>query len=143
MVTPIKKILIGINMTDISRRAFYTGLDLASRFGAETFVLHVSEPIRSYDFGKARYVETSEIIERVEAGVKRRVDELWESRGIDAVDRRKIHVVVRGGRAAEEIVASAAAKGVDLIVIGQGAQSTAETVVRGAPCSVLTVRPSE
>src|SRR4051812_19098692 len=89
---PIKKILIPIDFTDGSRRAFYAGLSLASKYGAETWVLHVAEPVRAFDFNKKKYVETKETIERVEEGVKRRIDEIWGEGGKDAIDRRKVHV---------------------------------------------------
>lgn len=138
---PIRRILIGINMTPASRYAFYQGIELATQHGAEAYVLHVSEPIRSFDFAKKRYVETKETIERIEEGVRQRVDALWEEGGVDAVDRRKIHIVVRGGKAAEELVASAIAKQADLIVIGIGGENVAGRVVRTAPCSVYCVMP--
>lgn len=137
---PVKKILIGINLTDLSRLAFYAGIAQATKYQAETWVLHVAEPIRAYDFSKKRYVETKETIERVEEGVEKRLGELWSDGGLDAVDRRKVHVLVRGGKAAQELVDTAVAKEIDLIVIGAGTGHTAEAVVRNAPCSVLAVR---
>jgi len=70
------------------------------------------------DFGKKRYVETAETIARVEEGVHRRINELWAEGGLEAVDRRKVHVVVRGGKAAVEILAFAQEKSADVIVIG-------------------------
>ena len=136
----INKILICINLTDASRRAFYTGLDLAAKYGAETWILHVSEPIRAYDMAKKRYVETKEKIEKIEQGVKSRIDELWEEGGVKAVDRRKIQIEVTGGRASEEIVATAVAKEVDLIVLGSGHGGIVNRVARNAPCSVYVQR---
>jgi nucleotide-binding universal stress UspA family protein len=139
-MTKIETILIGINFTEDSRQAFYMGLDLASKYDAQTYILHVAEPIKAYDFGKRRYVETKETIERVQEGVTRRVNELWEQGGVDAVDRRRVQVIVRGGRADDEIVASAVAKNVDLIVLG-GTGGLCERIVRHAPCSVICVAP--
>jgi nucleotide-binding universal stress UspA family protein len=141
----VERILVCINFTDTSRRAFYAGLDLAAYHGAETWVFHVAEPIHAYDFAKRIYVETKEVIERVEEGVQRRVDELWKEGGRDAVDRRRVHTLVRGGRAATEILAAAEAKDVHLIVMGAGRQGdnighTAERVTRDACCSVYCVR---
>jgi nucleotide-binding universal stress UspA family protein len=139
-IPPLERILIAINMTDDSRRAFYAGLDIATKHGAETFVLHASEPIRSFDFSKKRFVETRATIERVEEGVTARLDDLWAEGGLDAVDRRKVQTVVRGGKAGPEIVATAQAKEVDLVVMGYGSGQTAEYVVRNAGCSVWVVR---
>jgi nucleotide-binding universal stress UspA family protein len=145
---PIKKILIAIDFSDAARRAFYTGINMATKLGAETWVLHVSEPIRSFDFAKKRYVETAETIERVQEGVARRVDELWSDGRFDSIDRRDVHVLVRGGKAPAEIVATARAREIDLIVlgssnsgsIGSALGSTSEKVARNAHCSVLCVR---
>jgi len=147
---PIKRVLIAIDFTDASRRAFYAGIDVANRLDVEEiYVLHVSEPIRAFDFSKKRYVETRETIERVEEGVRRRLDELWKEGGLEKVDRRKIKLWVRGGRADEEILATAEAKKIDLIVIGSASfddsssnmGSTAEKVTRNARCSVICIRP--
>lgn len=144
--TPIQRILIAVDFTEPARQAFYVGINMASMHGAEAYVLHVSEPIRSFDFTKRKYIETKETIDRVEEGIKRRVDELWKDGGIEAVDRRKVHVLVRGGNAAQEIVETAKVRNIDVIVIGkerhnQGAVgSTTERVVRQAPCSVYCVQ---
>ena len=110
---PINRILIAIDFSDPARAAFYAGLSLASKISAEVWVLHVSEPIRAFDFSKKRYVETAETIERVEQGVERRIQELWDEGGLESVDRRKVHIIVRGGKAASEIVETAKAKKVD------------------------------
>ena len=145
----VERILIAIDFSQSARAAFYEGLQLAADRGAQTWILHVSEPIRSFDFGKRKYVETKEAIERVEEGVQRRIDELWEAGGPEAVDRRKIQMVVRGGEAAQEIVDTAVAKNVDLIVVGakgDGARqtgTTTERVMRNAPCSVYCVRSND
>ena len=147
-LVPIQTVLIPIDFTDSARQAFYAGISLAAKTGAEVYVLHVSEPIKAFDFGKKRYVETAETIARVEEGVTRRINELWEGGGVEAVDRRKIHMVVRGGKAANEILAVAKEKNADLIVLGSSGEggigsplgTTSERVSREALCSVLTIR---
>ena len=141
----MNSILIPIDLSEDARSAFYEGISLATKLGAKTHILYVSEPIRAFDFSKKTYVETQDTIEQVEEGVNRRIDELWESGGLDAVDRRKVNLIIRGGKAAQEIVASAAHHKVDLIIMGSGSGDsslgvTAERVVRNSPCSVLVVR---
>ena len=54
----IKKILIPIDFSETARLAFNEGLKLASSLGADAFVLHVAEPIRAFDFGKQKYIDT-------------------------------------------------------------------------------------
>ena len=150
--TPVERILVAIDFSESARAAFYSALDLAVKYDAETYVLHVSEPVRAFDFGKKKYVDTIEAIERVEAGLQKRLDELWVSGGLEKVDRRRVHLVVRGGRADQEIIATAKAKRVQLIVMGASGAggpvttalgSTSERVVRHAPCSVFCVRAED
>jgi nucleotide-binding universal stress UspA family protein len=146
---PINKVLVAMDFSDAAREAFYAGFSLASKLGAETWVLHVSEPIRAFDFAKKRYVETVEKIERIEKGLHRRLDELFAEKDLEEVDRSRVHLVVRSAaKAASEILDTAAAKDVDLIVVGSSHDggfgsplgSTAETVASRAHCSVLCVR---
>jgi universal stress protein A len=147
-LVPIQTVVIPVDFTDSARQAFYAGITLAAKTGAEVYVLHVSEPIRAFDFGKKRYVETAETIARVEEGVTRRINELWEEGGLQAVDRRKVHMVVRGGKAAHEILTLAKEKNADLIVMGSSGNggvgsplgATSEKVTREARCSVMTIR---
>ena len=144
----IKKILVPIDFSYGARAAFYTALQMASVHEAEVVVLHVSEPIRAFDFSKRRFTETQEAIERVEEGVNRRLDELWAAGGTGAVDRRKVHLVVRGGKAAKEILETANIREVDLIVMGargadsasSGVGAVADRVLCGAECSVFCVK---
>ena len=137
-----QRIFIPVDFSEGAREAFTKGLELAAEHGAEAFILHVSEPIRAFDWGKEKYIETAEKIERVQEGVQRRIDAMWEEGGLESVDRRKVHMVVRGGRASAEIVEAAKVRDVDLIVMGSSHEggTTAERVVRDAPCSVFCVR---
>jgi len=138
----IQRILIPVDFSDGARDAFTVGMKFAAECGAETYVLHVSEPIRAFDWGKEKYVETADQIERVQEGVQRRIDAMWDNGGLEAVDRRKVHMVVRGGRAYQEIIEAAKVRNIDLIVMGTSHEggTTAERVVRDAPCSVYCVR---
>jgi nucleotide-binding universal stress UspA family protein len=146
---PIKTVLIPVEFAESSREAFYAGVSLATQFGADTLVLHVAEPVRAFDFDNKKYVETAAVIERVEAVLRTRIDELWQEGGLQLVDRRRVHAIVHGAaKAADEILAVAREKKVDLIVMaschGGGVDSptgsTTDVVMRSAPCSVLIVR---
>tara|TARA_B100000959_G_scaffold213508_1_gene224648 strand:+ start:276 stop:737 length:462 start_codon:yes stop_codon:yes gene_type:complete len=143
-----KRILIGINFMDSARDAFYAGLRIAVQDEAEVFVIHVAEAIRSFDLNKKRYVETKEVIERVEEGIRWRIDELWSEGGSESIDRRKVHGSVEVGKPSAVILEMAKEKDIDLIVLGSSATGgkgselghTAERVMRDAPCSVYIVR---
>ena len=145
----VKRILVPVDFSDTSRRAFYVALRLARMFGAETFVLHVQEPIRGFDSGEEMEKKAMEI-SRLEQGVRRRVNELFEEGGLSEVDRRKVHVDVTAGKPYLEISRYAFHNDVDMIVIGSHGYSgvkhrlfgsQTEKVVRLAPCPVLTIKP--
>ncbi|MBM4355882.1 MAG: universal stress protein [Deltaproteobacteria bacterium] len=146
-----RKILVPIDFSDTSRKAFYVALKYAKVFDAETHVLHVLEPLDTFDSPEKVEAHSNEVT-RVEDGVRRRVNELFERAGLAEVDRRKVHVSIRGGKPWREILEFANEKQVDLIVVGSHGQtsfkelligSTTERVVRKASCHVLCVKPDD
>ncbi len=146
---PIRTVLIPVEFGEASREAFYAGVSLATKLDADTWILHVAEPARAFDFDKKKYVTTAETIERVDQVLHARIDELWAEGGLHAVDRRRVHALVRGAnKAAEEILTVARENKADLIVMASSHEggfdsptgSTTEAVARRAPCSVLIVR---
>ena len=147
----VERILIPIDFSDSSRKAFYLGLKLARLFDATTYVLHVMEPIASFDSGEDMDRQASEL-RRVEEGVRRRVNELFEAGGLAEVDRRKVRVEIAAGKPYLEILRFAYSNDVDLIVMGSHGYtgvkhmligSQTEKVVRRAHCMVLTVKPDD
>ena len=148
----IKTVLIPVDFSDTSRKAFYTGLKFARLFEAETVVLHVKEPITSVDSSFDKVEKHTEELERMEKGVRRRVNELFEAGGFAEVDRRKVRTTVRAGKPHMQIVQYALEHNIDLIVMGTHGYtgmkailvgSVTERVVRYAPCPVLCVKPED
>jgi len=146
-----KKILVPIDFSDTSRKAFYVALKYAKVFDADTHVLHVLEPLDTFDSTSKVEKHTAEV-QRVEEGVKRRVDELFERAGLAEVDRRRITISVRGGKPWREILDCAHYQKADLIVMGSHGHtsfkelllgSTTERVVRKASAHVLCVKPDD
>jgi len=145
------KILVPIDFSDTSRKAFYVALKYAKVFDADTYVLHVLEPLDTFD-STAKVEAQSDQVARVEEGVKRRVNGLFEKSGLAEVDRRRVHILIRAGKPWKEILTTAAEKGVNLIILGSHGQtsfkdviigSTTERVVRKAPCHVLCIKPDD
>lgn len=146
-----EKIIVPIDFSDTSRKAFYVALKYAKVFDADTYVLHVLEPLDTFDTTSRVEAHTAEIA-RAEEGVKRRVDELFERAGLAEVDRRRVHISIRGGKPWKETLQYAHDIGADLIVMGSHGQtsfkdillgSTTERVVRKASCHVLCVKPDD
>jgi len=145
----IERILVPIDFSDTSRKAFYIALKLGRQYDAHVDVLHVAEPIVSLDSREDMERQANEVT-RIEAGVKRRINDLFEEGGLAEVDRRKVQVEIRAGKPYLEIVKYAYVNDVDLIVLGSHGYtgvkhmllgSQTEKVVRRAHCMVLTVKP--
>lgn len=131
----IKKILCPIDFSPQSGAAMDYAVALARDTGAELMLLHVAEPAIALGEAVPQMPDTAECRRELAAVI---VDP--EIR----VDRR---VVV--GYAAEQILASASQRPVDLIVMGTHGRtgfshllmgSVAECVVRKASCPVLTLK---
>ena len=146
LTTPPRHILVPIDFSAESTRALKSAVQLASRYGAAVTLVHVVEPITYiYDcgYGPVRRWRPNETLIR---DAQQRLHVL-SRRHVDSALSCK--VVVRNGSAFDEIARSAKELGADLIVMPtrgftdpQSGEigSTAERVVRHAPCPVLTVR---
>jgi nucleotide-binding universal stress UspA family protein len=139
-VFPIRKILHPTDFSDPARAAFEMACALARDYGAELVVVHVDRP--SPIFAPDGIVVGVPVEEPYELRAK-----LARVRPTDA----KVKVTHRllEGEPADQILKAARAEAADLIVLGTHGTtglarllmgSVAETVLRKAPCPVLTVR---
>jgi universal stress protein A len=144
----IKKILVPTDFSPPSRKAFHYALRFAEDFGSEITFLHILEPVMPLTFegltmpSPAAEIESSEAAKSLKALVASA-----RARGIAGV-----RAIFRRGFASHEIVEAAKDLDVDLILIATHGYtgwkhfcigSTAERVVRAAPCPVLIVREKE
>lgn len=143
----LQKVLLPTDFSDYSTAATKYACELARRFDAELHVLHTLEThlasTPTFGMGLAlptHIKESRDAAEKALAGV---LDPKW------VVDRTVIHAVVEGSPKVE-IIRYARKHDIDLIVLSTHGRtglshvlmgSVAETVVRSAPCPVLTVRP--
>jgi nucleotide-binding universal stress UspA family protein len=143
----IKQILVPVDFSACSRKAFQYALSFARQFNSEVLLLHVvvivppppQMLVMESETLRARYYEDA---------AKRLSD--WRK---EANSRAAVKAIVRQGLSAhQEIVAAAHECNVDLIMLGNHGRSglaraimgsTAERVVRSAPCPVLVVREKE
>jgi universal stress protein A len=144
----LKKILVPIDFSAMSRQAFQYALRFAEQFGCEVVLLHVVEP-ESVIAGTPLATEVFAQPEDDTIAAKA------ELAALAASSRNRPNFVksaVRTGHAPNEINKAAKDLDVDLIVIAtHGFTSwrhlcigaTAERVVRTAPCPVLVVREKE
>ncbi len=147
---PIKKILCPIDFSDFSFQALDGAGELASHFGAELCVLHVTqlaETVCSLDvFGADTQWDM--------AGYERAMREGAESELQKVVKREQLRKIavqpfLLEGYPADKIVGVAEIENVDLIVIATHGRSgwrhmvfgsVAERVIRLAPCPVLVIQ---
>ena len=144
----LKKILVPIDFSPPSKNAFKYAVRFAEEFGGELTLLYVLEPASMT--GYLAIPEATAFVEGdiVEAG--KHLRSLIASVRNAKIDRPRWKV--RGGLPSHEIVELAKELEVDLIVIATHGYtgwkhfcigSTAERVVRAAPCPVLVVREKE
>jgi nucleotide-binding universal stress UspA family protein len=143
----LKRILVPIDFSDCSLSALGYALGLAVKFEARITLLHVVEPAVYAD----NYLNTPAAMEEANqslmAAGRERLAAL--QRRASAQNSGGVESLVRMGRAQSDISDTAEATGSDLIVMGTHGYgglkhlllgSTAERVIRHAPCPVLTVR---
>ena len=137
-----ERILVAIDGSDCSDRAFETALELAVLARAEVTALAVEGPLPAY----AATVGEVEEVKREKDAFFRSLAERARRRGREA--GVEVEVDVRPGHAAEVISQVAGQGAYDLVVLGHRGHfvrdrllgSTADRVAEHAPCPVMIVR---
>jgi len=145
----IEQILFPTDFSAGSYNALPYAVDFSRHYNAKLYILHII-----YDFTKATYshiphISSDKIFDDITAWAVEEIDNccIEQIRGLSKVEK-----LVLKGIPYEEIVKFAANKKIDIIVMGTYGRlgldklifgSTAERVVRKAPCPVLTVRQPE
>jgi nucleotide-binding universal stress UspA family protein len=142
----IKSILFPTDFSEGSSQALQYAVDLAKKYGAKLYVVHVI-----YDIAKATgwyvpHVSMDQMYNDIEQEAKKELNNFGveELGGIKDIERSVVMGVPH-----EEIVNFANKNRVDMIIMGTHGRkgidrilfgSTAAQIVRYAPCPVLTVR---
>jgi nucleotide-binding universal stress UspA family protein len=142
----LQRILVPLDFSPASRRAVRFAREWAGRFGSEIVLLHVIEPINAVAaFGPDPIVPLlpmGELRDQARAEIEKIARE-------ELPEPAKVSVQLRDGTPFDQIAIAARELGVDLIIIATHGRtglahvlmgSTAERVVRHAPCPVLTLR---
>ena len=145
----LKKILVPVDFSGFSTKALDYALAFANQFDARIVLLHVVEPAAYPESYMLVATALDNLNNDLIRSAQQKLRELSKER-ID--DRVPSELLVRMGRAYSEIAATASELDVDLIILATHGYtglkhvllgSTAERVVRHAPCPVLTVRDPE
>jgi universal stress protein A len=141
----LKSILVPVDFSEPSRKGLRYACAMAGYFDARITLLFVLEPVFSPDFNYFPLaLDTGGALRNAEKKLRAWAKE--ESAGLGRVD----NILVWQGKPYLEICEAARALNIDLVVIATHGHtgvkrvwlgSTAERVVREAPCPVLVVRP--
>jgi nucleotide-binding universal stress UspA family protein len=139
-MTDFRKILVPIDFGPSSHAALEIALDLASKYGAALYVVHV------YEFPAYAYTPTAPpIMSAVQDAARTRFDEAMQR---IAARKPDVKGFLREGAPCAEILAVREGVGAELIVMGTHGRtgvaraligSVAEKVIRTSPVPVLTV----
>ncbi len=139
-----KRILCPVDFSDISTRVLQTAADLANRFGAELYVIHVFQ-LPASSLPEAVYEAPVDLEDQIQKRLGAKLNEFIKETKIPEV---KITTGVYEGVPHVEIISSARENHADMIVMGTRGKtglthvllgSVAERVIRHAEAPVLTV----
>ena len=142
----INKILVPIDFSDYSKNALKFAIDIAEKFQSKLFLVYVIEPmIYPTDFSIGQIA-----IPAVENDLTLRAEEELKNLVNQEISKRvEAEAIIKSGKPFIEIIETASEIDADLIIIATHGHtgvehllfgSTAEKVVRKAPCPVLTLR---
>ena len=146
MEPDIKKVLVPIDFSDYSKSSLRYAVNFAKKFDAEIYLIYVLEPvIYPPDFSMGQIAIPSVNAEWDE----RAREELKNLAKTEIPEGVKVKTILKNGKPFLEIIDTASEENIDLIIIATHGHSgvehilfgsTAEKVVRKAPCPVLTLR---
>ena len=143
----IEKILFPTDFSEHSRHAFSYAMSFAKEYGARLYMLHIVEDVQ---YLANAYMFDVPIMPSFADMEQSRLKEMQEFIDREAADSSiSIEKMIKHGRPFIEIIQTARDENIDLIVIATHGRSgleyvffgsTAEKVVRKAPCPVLSIR---
>ena len=146
MEPKIKKVLVPIDFSDYSKNSLRYAVNFAKQFNAEIYLIYVLEPvIYPPDFSMGQIAIPSINAEWDE----RAREELENLAKTEIPEGVNVKTILKNGKPFLEIIDTASEENIDLIIIATHGHSgvehilfgsTAEKVVRKAPCPVLTLR---
>lgn len=140
-------VLLATDFSETARRAAAHAVALAEHHDATLHLLHVVEEFSYWESFDLKHFPSDEVSAELQENARIALSDLLEEEGLDT--DAVVEIVVREGKPFVEIARAAREFEIDVLVIGSHGQtglaetlfgSTAERVVRKAPCSVLVVR---
>ncbi len=142
----INKVIIPVDFSSVTSKVADYATGVAEKLGAHVIFFHVVNDFKGYEMMLV-HPSFNQMIEDLKKESKAKIEALVDDhKGLEKGVEGRIAV----GDAVEEIIALAEAEKADMIIIGthgtRGLEkilmgSTAEKVVKKAPCPVLTFNP--
>lgn len=142
----IKKVLFPTDFSENSNYAFDYARDLSQKLGARLYILHVIHELIDTTGFYIPNISLDQLQKDLEEGAEKMMGKFLKEKMGDFKDYEFMNVI---GLPHIEILQAARDKKIDMIVMGTHGRtgidkvlfgSTAEKVVKKAPCPVLTVR---
>ncbi|MFN2383260.1 MAG: universal stress protein [Gemmatimonadota bacterium] len=142
-------ILLATDFSDAAREAARHAAALARACQASLHALHVVEDFAYWEQFSLRHFPSPEVYDELKRNARLALDDLFAADDRPAL---AVQAHVRQGKAFLEVIRTARDVEADVIVVGSHGQSglaetlfgsTAERIVRKAPCAVLVVRHPE
>ena len=143
-IPSFQRVLVATDFSAASQAAYRTALDTCVSLGASLLILHV------FEYGEMAAPESGGLLIELQ-GLRQKcrqdLEELCRESGRAGV---QCEIALENGNASECILKTIEDKQIDLVILGTNALhgferlifgSTAETVLRKAPCPVLTAGP--
>lgn len=145
----IKRILAPTDFSPLGNRAVEVAGEFARRYDAELTIMHVMAPFFGGTEADVLAVPAAYYGKDILAMLQERLDDLTDKL---RAENTRVKAVISMGVPFMEIIKNAREQEVDMIVISTHGRtgishaligSTAERVVRKAPCPVLSMRPTD
>jgi universal stress protein A len=142
----VNQIVCCSDFSDHAEAAFQTALDLAQRYNAKLYVVHVLPPVINPMLTEADLMLPEHPDENLVVSLNERMQEVYGKRIPETVD---VELVVRDGHVSTEIIRFIEETDADLAVVGAFGLSgmglvlfgsVAKRISHKAPCSVMIVR---
>jgi universal stress protein A len=143
---PINQIVCCTDFSDHSEAAFQTALEIAQKFEAKLYLIHVLPPVVNPMITDSELMIPQQPDETLVVRLNERMQELYGDRIPAAID---CELVVRDGHVSTEVIRFIEETDADLAVVGAFGLSgmglvlfgsVAKRISHKAPCSVMIVR---
>lgn len=145
----VERILFPTDFSEGSNHALHFAVDFAKLYNAKLYILHVIYDVMKATDAHVPHISADELYKELDKWAMDEIENccIEEIRALPNVEKRVVKGIPH-----EETIKMAAEEKIDIIVMGTYGRtgldrllfgSTAERVVRKAPCPVLTVRVPE